>query len=63
MSTEPRERMAALERAKAERESIRRWSSDHDDEMTRMEAFAQGAVVLFAVAVVAAILLIKGVWL
>ncbi len=60
MSTEPRERMAELERAKAERESIRRWSADHDDEMGRMEAFAQGAVVLFAVAVIAAVLLIKG---
>lgn len=55
--------MAALDRANGEREVIKRWQADHDDEMHAMEAFAQGAVLLFVVAVVAAVLLIRGVWL
>jgi hypothetical protein len=46
--------------AKADREAIKRWQADHADEETRMQAFAQGAVLVFLAGVVAAILLIKG---
>jgi hypothetical protein len=60
MTTEPRERLARLDEAKADLDAIKRWQADHDDESTRMQAFAQGAVLVFLAGVVAAILLIKG---